>query len=134
MNVVQDVELLEQIRLIERLEQFDSEMSVSFPITLFVNGAIISGDLITLKKYYECLSENYKELKSDNELDKIIPETFSDFYSQKKNYLEGKENTTHDFIHLKNVKILNQNSMILRDAFLRVKVNSVDGFFLGKAT
>lgn len=99
-------------------------------ITLFVKGCVITGSLISGRKYYRIVSDN---LKSSG----VVGESLSAYFEVK-----GRDGYTspdpdfeypNNFLHLENIKILGGSGVIrsLSDAMLRVKIEEIDGHFIG---
>lgn len=106
------------------------EGGISFGITVFVNGLIINGTLISGKTYFERISEiPFKSNEPE------IAESIRDaFLFPAKIYEKDNLSETTVFFHMENVKIFDQkgNKIPSGDGFLwRGKLSSVDGFSFG---
>lgn len=99
-----------------------AEKDVNIGVTLLVNGDYISGNIISLEKYYEILKNESKDL------DILIQPFINPILEAKKN---AEENTLERyFIHLKDVTCLNKN-INLGNIPLRIKLSDVSGFNFG---
>ena len=103
-------------------------------ITLFVNGLIVTGSLISGKKYYEGLTEQIGTF-NDN-LAGLLMEQANEIY---KTYDAAETDIEADysqlgFIHLEDAKVMSTDGNCLptdEGAFWRGKLSSIDGFILG---
>lgn len=107
---------------------------LEFPITLFVSGLTISGQLASGHKYFEGLKENLTQFFGDhaNELSGVIKDLSSpgDIYLQLK---ETGNSSPPQYIHLRCAKIFSPGQLPLpaEGAWWRGRLASVDGFLFG---
>lgn len=107
---------------------------VSFGITVFLKGAVISGRLVSRETYLNKFKEdvitgtNFKVAGDD--IQSKFDETVGVYFD---NLLETKEEGTPTFIHMMNSSVaMGKNDLIsLNPASLRIRLASVDGFILG---
>lgn len=107
-----------------------NKLNLGIGVTLFVKGSVITGSLIAGRKYYQLVSDG---LKSSGE----IGEALSTYFETK-----GKDGYTsedpdfeypNNFLHLENIKVRCDNGQMgpLGNAMLRVKIDEIDGHFIG---
>lgn len=100
----------------------------SLDISLNVNGAVISGTMISAKEYFDYLSETFEEGSE-------VAQALSEQFSLASEASESNGEAEAHFIHLKNTKIYcgdNKSTPSKGKIFWRGKIAEVDGFFLGK--
>lgn len=101
-------------------------------VTLFSNGSVTTGTLISGKQYYSFVAERLKEAGS-------VGESLAQFFENK-----GATSYTSDdpdflypnnFLHLENVHIRQDNGRMaaLNNAMLRIKIEEIDGHMIGTA-
>lgn len=101
----------------------------SIGLTLFFNGLIITGQLISGKTYYEHVSDRMKEVGDAGiALSGYFSDSAENVYSPTE-----KEDAPTNFMHLKDVKVRSDSGGInaLNEAFLRMKVEEVSGHIIG---
>lgn len=111
------------------------EDGLELPITLNVNGAVISGTLVGATAYYEGVTKSSEELK-DSTMSKIISKKLNDLkeaYTKQKQEDKEKEESENSptFIHLKNAKYLGVHGQSVSPSsgsWWRGRISSVDGF------
>lgn len=109
-----------------------NENDIEMGLTLFVGGLIVTGDLISFKKYLEGIGESFQE--SESEVAKSIGEVISSIIPEKtedKESEEGQDSSDVNFIHLQNVTVISSNTNY-SVPFWRGSLASVDGFSFGK--
>ncbi|MEN1970607.1 gas vesicle accessory protein GvpU [Lentibacillus sp. N15] len=97
-------------------------------ISLLVNGAIVTGTMISAKDYFENLSESFAD---GNEVAQELGEKLSKTSESADSNSEGEAH----FIHLKKTKIYCGDAKPTPskgDILWRGKLSEVDSFFLGK--
>jgi hypothetical protein len=112
--------------------------SLKMGITLFIQGTVVSGVLISKKLYFEGVSNQLKTMGlfptdvGDDAIDTLInslqpPTNSSDILEAEKLPIKA------EFIHLENVRIQYGNSSTLfnQKVFWRGRLSRIDGFFLG---
>lgn len=123
-NPTDDALLLMLLSLVE-------EDGVEIAVTLTVNGAIVTGDLIGVSAYYDGVIESSKELR-DHTLSKIITKKFNDMkeeYVKQKQEDEKNSGTTPTFVHLKNAKYVGgdkKEATSSRTTWWRGRISSID--------
>ncbi|MFD2627992.1 gas vesicle accessory protein GvpU [Oceanobacillus kapialis] len=100
-------------------------------ISLLVNGALVSGTLISAQEYFQLLSKSFED---GNDISQALGEQLAKTSEQ----LESQENPEQaEYIHLKNSQIYSGGSKPTpskSDILWRGKLSEVDSFFLGKIT
>ena len=107
-----------------------NKLDFGIGITLFVKGCVITGSLISGRKYYSIVSDNLKASGA-------VGEALSAYFETKG--MDGYTSADPDFeypnnfLHLENIKIRGGSGVIgsLSDAMLRVKIEEIDGHFIG---
>lgn len=107
---------------------------IEFPITLFVGGLIVSGQLVSGHKYFEGLGAQVTQFLGGPSDDVI--ETVKYFTSPGEIYTKLKEATEippPQYIHLRGAKIFTpgQQPIPTEGAWWRGRLVSVDGFHFG---
>lgn len=111
--------------IIESFVRAANRHDFSLDISLNVNGAIVTGTLVSAKEYFETLSETFAE---GSEVAQKISE-------QLVHAAEAIDDSEAHFIHLKNAKVYCGDSKPTPskgDILWRGKLNELNGFFLGK--
>ncbi|MEG4529840.1 hypothetical protein [Microcoleus sp. D2_18a_D3] len=146
-----DILLMSLVQLAEDTEEFSGKLGV----TLFVQGTIVTGLLISKESYLEALSdvlnhnisrtvegkEAFKHFLSrfdtvsknlSNNQDEESELNNQDKVNQVNNQDEQTEVTNIEFIHLEDAKFLVGNSLIPNDkgVYWRGILSRVDGFFI----
>ncbi|WP_191565409.1 hypothetical protein [Metabacillus idriensis] len=104
-------------------------------VTLNINGAIVSGVLISSNAYYDGITESSKQLKDDT-MSRIVAKRFSDLkdaYIKQKQEEGEKEKkqeqgTSATYLHLRNARYHNSAFQSSNTAWWRGKISSVDAF------
>ncbi|MFD2924983.1 gas vesicle accessory protein GvpU [Halobacillus naozhouensis] len=97
-------------------------------ISLLVNGAIVSGTMVSAKEYFEHLSESFED-GSD------VSQELSNQLAQAGESAESNNDGEAHFIHLKNTRVYCGDSKPTPSKgkiLWRGKLSEVDSFFLGK--
>ncbi|WP_139377058.1 gas vesicle accessory protein GvpU [Halobacillus hunanensis] len=97
-------------------------------ISLLVNGAIVSGTMVSAKEYFENLSESFED-GSD------LSQELSNQLAQAGESAESNNDGEAHFIHLKNTRVYCGDSKPTPSKgkiLWRGKLSEVDSFFLGK--
>lgn len=107
---------------------------VQFGITLFVEGAIVSGLLVGGKRYFETFAEEFAAaFPGDAEGKEEIRRSFAS-YAEIYTSEEGKDPPPPQFIHLIDSRCFSPGGQPLpgnRGVLWRGKINAVSGFSLG---
>jgi hypothetical protein len=114
--------------ILEFFVQAANKHDFTLDITLNVNGAIVTGTLVSAKDYFDALSENFED-GSD------VAQKLSEELAKASETVEESSNTEANFIHLKNTKVYCGDSKPTPSKgkiLWRGKLSEVDGFFLGK--
>ncbi|WP_404459126.1 gas vesicle accessory protein GvpU [Sutcliffiella horikoshii] len=114
--------------ILEFFVQAANNYDFSLDISLNVNGAVISGTLISAKDYFEAMSETFED---GNEIAQKISEQLAATGES----FESSKGAEANFIHLKNTKVYCGDSKPTPSEgkiLWRGKLSEVDGFFLGR--
>lgn len=114
--------------ILEFFVQAANKHDFTLDITLNVNGAVVSGTLVSAKDYFDALSENFED-GSD------VAQKVSEELAKAGETVEENSNSDANFIHLKNTKVYCGDSKPTPSKgkiLWRGKLSEVDGFFLGK--
>ncbi|HWO97564.1 MAG TPA: gas vesicle accessory protein GvpU [Bacillus sp. (in: firmicutes)] len=112
------------------------EDGMEVPITLNVNGAVISGTLVGASTYYEGVTKS-AEAMQDSTMSKIISKKLNDlkeaYIKQKQEDKDDKEDeeSSPTFIHLKDAAYIvanGQSASTNSGTWWRGRISSVDGF------
>lgn len=101
---------------------------LSLDITLNVNGAVVSGTMISAKEYFEALSG---KLENGNDISQKLSEELAAASEATDDYNDDEAH----FIHLKNTRVYCGDSKPTPSKgkiLWRGKLDQIDGFFLGK--
>ncbi|MGP1909674.1 gas vesicle accessory protein GvpU [Metabacillus sp. JX24] len=97
-------------------------------ITLNVNGAVVSGTMISAKEYFDTLSETFEDGSE-------VAQNLSEQLSRASESIEENGSGEAHFIHLKNTKVYigdSKSTPSKGQIIWRGKLSEVNGFFLGK--
>ena len=100
----------------------------SLDITLNVNGAVITGTMVSAKEYFDTLSEIFED---GNEVSQMLSEQLS----RAGDSAQADGGSEANFIHMKETKVYCGDSKPTPskgDILWRGKLSEVNGFFLGK--
>ncbi|WP_175989919.1 gas vesicle accessory protein GvpU [Bacillus sp. Marseille-Q1617] len=114
--------------ILEFFVQAANKHDFTLDITLNVNGAVITGTLISAKDYFDALSENFED-GSD------VAQKLSEELVKAGEQVDEGALSEANFIHLKNTKVYcgdNKPTPSKGKILWRGKLSEVDGFFLGK--
>ncbi|MFJ2480705.1 hypothetical protein ACIOWE_10545 [Pseudomonas sp. NPDC087598] len=114
----------------------NAESGLSFGITLFTASGVLTGNLISSKKYFKQFGENFASGLSQNFPDhdwQQVADSYADMGSHGDDLPEGKYECPPQFIHLEQARVLggNGNLLIQGGALWRGKLQAVSGFTLG---
>jgi len=121
--------------IMNRMSNF-KEVSIGCPVTLFVKGTIITGNIISFEKYMEKTAANLRAATINTEpgldtspIRDAIAQSFDEICAAWK---PSAEEDPH-MIHLENVKILNTDGRKtdLINSLWRGQLGAIDGFILG---
>jgi hypothetical protein len=114
--------------ILEFFVQASNKHDFSLDITLNVNGAVITGTLVSAKEYFDSLSETFEDGSE-------VAQKLSEELAKAGESVEGNQCAEAHFIHLKNTKVYCGDSKPTPSKgkiMWRGKISEVDGFFLGK--
>jgi hypothetical protein len=129
--------------LLEHLIKFANTDALNIGITIFVNGIIVSGTLISSKRYFDGIihqiyqSNNNTTTSDERDPKEAIKETFS-FMEDIRSKLDRKSidqisAEEVNYIHLEDAKFYQSGLPITSEdgLFWRGKISSIDGFIFG---
>ncbi|EKS3673757.1 gas vesicle protein [Salmonella enterica] len=120
---IRDEDLIHLNSLVNRID-------FGIGLTIFVKGSVISGSLVSGKKYYDSVAEN---LKASGETGEALAVFFErkaqDQYTSNSEDFEFPNN----FLHFDKVTIRQDNGQMgqLNGAMLRIKIEEIEGYILG---
>ncbi|WRP06534.1 gas vesicle accessory protein GvpU [Rossellomorea aquimaris] len=114
--------------ILEFFVQATNKHDFSLDITLNVNGAVITGTLVSAKEYFDSLSETFEDGSE-------VAQKLSEELAKAGEAIDDNQSAEAHFIHLKNTKVYCGDSKPTPSKgkiMWRGKLSEVDGFFLGK--
>ncbi|MBN8210297.1 gas vesicle protein GvpU [Bacillus sp. NTK071] len=114
--------------ILEFFTQASNKHDFSLDITLNINGALVTGTTVSVKEYFDTLSDS---IGDGND----VAEKLSEEFAHAGEALEGNNGAETNYIHLKNTKVYLGDSKPTPSKgkiLWRGKISEVDGFFLGK--
>nr|WP_144543905.1 gas vesicle accessory protein GvpU [Cytobacillus oceanisediminis] len=114
--------------ILEFFVQAANQHDFSLDITLNVNGAVITGTLVSAKDYFNALSET---IEGGSE----VAQKLSEQLEKAGDAAQSNDDSEAHFIHMKETKVYCGDSKPTPskgDILWRGKLSEVDGFFLGK--
>lgn len=122
------------VSLVE-LSRSDEKNSVSFGVSILVNGTFIQGDLVSKSEYLQHFRNSMlTKISFGGEAAKNdFTDKFNDFTNKYFNALQEKdEDGIPSFIHLRNISSGQIAGMdTIEGSYIRIKTSSIDGFMLG---
>lgn len=114
---------------LETLVKF-AELDINFEITIWVQGRIISGQLIGRKKYLALIRDMFTGTVSDakNKFAEYIQRSIDDIPDQTPDTINDYQT---GFLHIAQPYFVNENPAIPSKP-LRCKISSVDAFYYGR--
>ncbi|WP_339147351.1 gas vesicle accessory protein GvpU [Sutcliffiella sp. BMC8] len=112
------------------LVQATNKHNLSIDITLNVNGAIVTGTIVSAKEYFVSLSETFED-GSD------VAQQLSEKFAQAGESIDSGEEAEASFIHLKDAKVFcgsSKPSPSKGSALWRGPLSEINGFFLDDFT
>lgn len=118
----------------------DSDGKLSIVVTLFVNGTVISGNLIPPSDYFKGIAETLETSPIEPgsiETGKIMGKSLREVVEKAANvsdHPDEKDGTEEsDVIYLKNISLWSSSRTVaVTKSFLVLRIDVVDGFILGK--
>lgn len=117
------------------LAQIANNINFGMGITLFCKGTLITGTTISGKEYYESVAASFGPQSSgEGSIADYFSKTAENVYTEKKDTPDYE--IPLNFIHLKNVAFSSGNGQFIpyNGAFLRLKIEEIDGHIIGAAT
>lgn len=103
---------------------------VSVGVTLFSNGAVITGTIISGKEYYERLVKSLGPYVEGSKLAIV-----ADYLKGAKKEYEAlsKASDDYNYLHLEKISIISLGDKVSRvnNALLRINIGEVEGYILG---
>ena len=115
-----------------------AEVGVEVGITLFVSGSLVTGQLVSKKRYFERVKSSLNRAAQLNTASVEIVTMFNKIFEsagsdKQKNIQEALEDPIH-YLHLVKVHIKQNDAwMNIGEEGLRLKISAVDGFIWGSA-
>ena len=114
-----------------------NKYEVEMGVTLLIKGVWISGEIISGKTYYESLVKSFGPYQEGSLVESIadyFKGTAKVFYTKPED--QDDCSIPNNFMHLKNITQNNGSGSMakMNNAFLRVKIEEIDGYILGKST
>lgn len=111
---------------------------ISMGITLNIGGQIITGNLISYKRYLREVGEQFGNTNDEHGIGIALKDSFKSVADEVEKIFANTENTEDDgnkpqepnFIHLSEVRIIGQTNVTSKH--WRGKLSSVDGFIFGR--
>lgn len=110
------------------VEAVNDHDDYEIPITLNVNGTIVSGNLISAEYYFQELMSSFSE---DTDADQFI----YDKLKKATNQLESGDEPEINYVHMVEAKMFDESGTAIPSkggVLWRGKMKEVDGFFIGK--
>lgn len=121
----QNISIDPQLIAINTIVNKDREIdrSISFQLTLIVQGSIISGELIPESLYFSTFNQEVSDLKIIKFINKMCQDTSS---------LLAEQNTGIDYLYLKNVSVQQSNDLgePIKLPTIRISLRAVGAFSL----
>lgn len=121
--------------LLQWVVDFVSRTDLEIGITLTIGGNLVSGRLISHKKYFEVLSEDLSKAFEavGSEPAKAIKDLFASFVPAEH---AGEEEPSPQYLHLRESRVFTSSGGPISSvgALWRGKISSVDGIIFGQAT
>ncbi|MGC0970151.1 hypothetical protein [Pantoea agglomerans] len=124
------------------LANLANKADVGFEVTLFVKGCIITGKLISGKKYYSALSEKFDSYSPDSYgalVKEYLLESHKIYSATEEEIAIDDDSEDKDiplnFMHLENVSLHSGGGAFqqINGGLLRLKIEEVDGYIFGAA-
>lgn len=114
--------------ILEFFVKASNKHDFTLDISLLINGAVVSGTIISAKEYFETLSESFEDGND-------IAQALSEQLTKAGESIDSNNDDGAHFIHLKNTNIYCGDSKPTPSKgkiLWRGKLNEIDSFFLGK--
>jgi hypothetical protein len=117
-----------------------SELGVGVPVTLFVKGTIVTGNIVSFNTYLERIATGIRNFPNRTELDRetfeeITGEIAGAFDMSRPPWIEASDKSEkRQWIHLTNVRVFNPTNGTFcnfANAFWRGSLGSIDGVVIG---
>ncbi|WP_380180984.1 gas vesicle accessory protein GvpU [Kalamiella sp. sgz302252] len=112
-----------------------SKLGVGLGVTLFVKGALVTGNTISGKEYYEQIVEFFGETQEgsvEQAIANYFKRTGEAYYTPE----DDEASVPLNFLHLKDVsfRLGSEQFSQHKNGLLRIKIEEIDGFMLGIST
>jgi hypothetical protein len=101
---------------------------VSLPITIAVNGLVLTGELISVLEYFHYYAERNREVFSDADEEEPNAKLFREEKSFILKNLEEGEKIDFNFFHMKNVMMMSGGSCSDKGTIWRGKISDISAF------
>lgn len=103
---------------------------VTLSMTLFCNGIVIGGDVISGKEYFSTMADLTKD--KSQQISELYQEVGATFYNEMD---EAKDQIPLNYIHMKNVVLHNGGQLTpFNGGLIRLSIDEIDGHMIGRPT
>lgn len=103
---------------------------VTLGMTLFCNGIVIGGDVISGKEYFSTMADLTKD--KSQQISELYQEVGATFYNETD---EAKEQIPLNYIHMKNVVLHSGGQLTpFNGGLIRLSIDEIDGHIIGRPT
>lgn len=124
---------------LQKLVEFANQFSLEFGVTLQVSGMLVSGTVVSGKRYFESFASSFSagfvDFQEAGEAMKELIENYKGIYES--GPAEEAQRPPPEFIHLLNARFFQPGQKPIPDggqALWRGRLSEVGGFFLGSLT
>lgn len=110
------------------IEAVNDHDDYEIPVTLNVNGTMVSGDLVSAEFYFQEMLSTFSD---DTDGDKFIYDQLKKATTQ----LESGDEPEINYVHMRGAKMFDESGKAIPskgEVLWRGKMKEVDGFFVGK--
>lgn len=135
-EIIKLPESLDNDLLLEFLVRIADSETAGLGITLLISGKLLSGQLISAKKYYSLTKDSIKKHSTDTRLSNFLDKALFDPFEKAlpKGFSEVMKSPVL-FLHLADPIIMEDGrSRKIEGTTLRLRMDSVQGFFFGEIT
>lgn len=120
---------------LQGLVHLANETGLEFGITLFTSGAIISGHVISCKKYFELFGKSMQE-----GLVQVLPDSdweetaalYKSYGGANESIPDGAYKASPQYVHLRDMRVIGAfGGQVIVNSLWRGKIRDVSGFTLG---
>ncbi|WP_027854685.1 hypothetical protein [Marinobacterium litorale] len=133
-----DPVLVGLIQILDKISDKTAADDFGFPITLFVDGTVLSGKAVSGATYFKKFADSYEQFFAGFG-DKEAAKSFGDSYRiagerHHPSHLGYRESDDPGYIHLIDVSIVLGDGQLMAGSGMdiRLKLEEVDGFMVGR--